>query len=156
MPKFEILIEVKVCNMMIKCIFISMSYAISLTILNAQEEAVIKIDSQQTSKSDIYVNVEQKPEFPGGKEGLIEFYKKTSLSSICDKKEDNCKTLYYQVVIDTFGNVRNFKIIKGINTELNAETEQIVNQMPRWKPGMEKGRLVKVLVTLDIKYKLIE
>ncbi|MGC9375994.1 MAG: energy transducer TonB [Bacteroidales bacterium] len=120
--------------------------------MKAQQEAIIKIDKQQ-AKSDIFVNVEQKPEFPGKKEGLIEFYKKTTLYSICDKKESNCQTLYYQVVVDTLGNVGNFKIIKGINPKLDAETKRIVESMPKWKPGMQKGQPVRVLVTLDIKYK---
>ena len=141
---------------MYKSILLSIALTVSLTILRAQEETIVKIDSQQTGKSDIFVNVEQKPEFPGGKEGLIEFYKKTSSSSICYKKEDNCKTLYYQIVIDTLGNAGNFKIIKGINAELNAETERIIKQMPKWIPGKEKGKSVKVLVTLDIKYELNE
>jgi len=152
MLKFGILTEAKVYSMKSKYIFLSITFAMCLTILKAQEEAIVKIDSQQVSKSKIFVNVEQKPEFPGGKEGLIEFYKKTSSSSICQKKEDNCKTLYYQIVVDTVGKAENFKIIKGINKELDAETERIVNQMPKWTPGKEKGKPVKVLVTLDIKY----
>ena len=105
-----------------KYILLSIIFAMSLTILKAQEETVIKIDSQQASKSEIFINVEQKPEFPGGKEGLMKFYKKTSSFSICHKNKDNCKTLYYQIVIDTTGKVEDFKIIKGINKKLNNET----------------------------------
>ena len=139
-----------------KYILLSIFFAMSLTILKAQEETVIKIGSQQASKSEIFINIEQNPEFPGGKEGLMKFYKTTSLFSICHKKENNCRTLYYQIVVDTIGKIEDFKIIKGINEKLDNDTERIVKKMPKWTPGKEKGKPVKVLVTLEIKYKSVE
>jgi hypothetical protein len=135
-------------------LLVSLVFIFNLVILNAQEDTII--NTHKAGKSDIFIEVDQKPKFPGGKEGLINFYKETSLFSICEKKEVNCKTLYYQLIIDTIGNVGDFKIIRGINRELDTETERIISQMPKWSVGIKNGHKVKVLVTLDIKYKLKE
>lgn len=141
---------------MVRNALLILFFMLNLVTLMGQQEVIINIDSQQASKTDIYVNVEQKPEFPGGKAGLIDYYKRTSSFSICEKKEDICQTLYYQIVIDTTGAVENFNIIKGVNSKVDSDAERIVKQMPNWKPGYKEGVPVKVLVTLDIKYKTNE
>ena len=139
---------------MLKRIFFTITITINLITLKAQEDTILHIDQQAFSKSDIYVSVDQKPEFPGGKEGLLEFYKKSSSFSICEEEEKEFNSLYYQVVIDSTGRVGGFNILKGINKKLNFETEKIVGQMPEWQPGKLNGKPVKVLVTLSIKFKV--
>ncbi len=139
---------------MCRAVLLLVVLTLGLMELKAQESVIVEVNPSETSKSKVFVNVEQKPEFQGGRKALTEFYKKTSSFPICDKKEDNCKNLYYQIIIDTLGNVGSFKIIKGINKKLDKETEQIVNQMPKWIPGKKGGKKVNVLVTLSVKYKL--
>ncbi|MBL7111792.1 MAG: energy transducer TonB [Bacteroidales bacterium] len=118
----------------------------------AQSDTIVFVDeSQSANKSEIYIKVDQQPEFPGGKEGLIDFYKSTSRISICENNE-KCQSVYYQIVIDTVGSISNFKIISSADKKLNKETAFIVKKMPKWKPGIKDGVLVKVLVTLGIKY----
>lgn len=124
------------------------------TLLKAQKDTVINVDkAAKISQSDVFVDVEQKPEFPGGKDALIEFYKKMSNFEICNKG-NSCKTIYYQIVVNDLGNIESFNIVKGLNEKYDNETKRIVQQMPRWKPGKKDGIPVKVLVTLDIKYRI--
>ncbi|MCK4554520.1 energy transducer TonB [Candidatus Parcubacteria bacterium] len=121
----------------------------------AQKEVIINIDTiQYKSNSEIFVLVDKKPEFPRGKEGLLAFYRKTSLLKVCNKeKEVNCNTVYYQIVVDTLGNVGDFKIIRGINSNYDNETKRIISQIPKWKPGIKDGKVVNVLLILEISYK---
>lgn len=124
--------------------------------ITAQEEVIVNVNkTDKENKSKVFVNVDQNPEFPDGKSGLISFYKKNSILEICNNGE-NCKTLYYQVVIDTLGNAGEYKLLRGINEKYNNETKRLISLMPKWKPGKKGDKLVKVLVTLDIKYKAIE
>lgn len=125
---------------------------LSVISLKAQEDTIVHVKaSPNVSSSAIFADVDQKPEFPGGKEALIKFYKKITTFEICRDGGD-CRTVYYQVVIDTLGNAGSFNIIKGINEIYNNETKRIVDQMPKWKPGKKGGVAVKTLITLDIKY----
>lgn len=140
--------------MNIRITLLCLIFTFSLTALKAQEEDILKLDSTQISESEIFVKVEEMPNFPGGKGGLIEFYKQSSSYKICSTNENDCETLYYQIIIDTKGNVGDFKIIKGINKEIDAETARIVKQMPKWNPGKKDSQFVNVLLTLSIKYKV--
>ena len=139
---------------MVKYVLLFMIILASNTLLKAQEDTVVNVDKQvKASQSNVFIDVEQKPEFPGGKDALIVFYKKTSNYEICNKG-DSCKTIYYQIIVNTLGDVESFNIVKGLNEKYDNETKRIVQQMPKWKPG-KKGEIpVKVLVTLDIKYRI--
>ncbi len=119
--------------------------------LFAQKDTILNIEETTDITTKIYVDVEEKPEFPGGKDGLLKYYENISAFEIC-KKGNTCRTIYYQIVIDTLGNVGGFNIIKGLNDTYDKETQRIVKAMPKWKPGRKNGTPVKVLVTLDIKY----
>ena len=57
-------------------------------------------------------------------------------------------------VVDENGNVTDAKIIKSINKYLDDEALRVVNSMPRWKPGKQNGKPVKVYFTLPIAFKL--
>ncbi len=139
---------------MAKYILAFFVFIFNLTLIYSQQEVIININDKDVSKSDIYVDVEEKPEFPGGEIGLNEFYKNTSTYTICDKGEKGCESVYFQIVIDSIGNVGSFNILKGTDNKLNNETKHIVEQMPNWNPGKKDGKPVNVLMTLGIKYKV--
>ena len=62
--------------------------------------------------------------------------------------------VYVQFVIDTTGKVVEPKVIRGVSPELDAEALRVVSEMPAWKPGMQRGKPVRVSFTLPIKFKL--
>jgi len=141
---------------MFKYVLLFAIIIVNTTLLKAQKDTVLNIDrAAKESQSNVFIDVDQKPEFPGGKDALMEFYKKTSNLEICNKS-NNCKTIYYQIIVDEMGNIESFNIIKGFNKMYDDETRRIVQKMPRWKPGRKGGTSVKVLVTLSVKYKNVE
>ena len=62
--------------------------------------------------------------------------------------------VYVQFVIDTAGNVVEPKVIRGVSPELDAEALRVVSEMPAWKPGMQRGKPVRVSFTLPVIFKL--
>jgi protein TonB len=133
--------------LLVRSFIIFILFINSLFISAQREEIVIKIDSSINIKDTIYAVVDQSPEFPGGKEGLFNFYKENSRYVIIEKSS---KPIYYHIVINKDGSVSNFKIIKGLSKELNSEIIEIVNKMPKWKPGLKNGKPVRTLVTLVV------
>ena len=99
----------------------------------------------------IYITVDETPMFPYGEVGLLRFYQENSKYKITGN-EDDCMIVYYQVVIDEVGKATRFKILKGQSPDLDDMTRNIVNLMPNWKPGIYKGKPVKVVKNLSIKY----
>ncbi|MDP4206859.1 MAG: energy transducer TonB, partial [Bacteroidota bacterium] len=57
-------------------------------------------------------------------------------------------------VINTKGEISNIKIVRSIGIECDEEAVRIVKLMPKWKPGMDKGKVVPVQYTLPIKFVL--
>lgn len=62
--------------------------------------------------------------------------------------------VYVQFVIDTTGKVVEPKVIKSVSQELDAEALRVVSEMPAWKPGMQRGKPVRVSFTLPVIFKL--
>ena len=62
--------------------------------------------------------------------------------------------VYVQFVIDTTGKVVEPKVIKSVSPELDAEALRVVSEMPAWKPGMQRGKPVRVSFTLPVIFKL--
>ena len=58
--------------------------------------------------------------------------------------------VYVQFVIDTTGKVVEPKVIRGVSPELDAEALRVVSGMPAWKPGMQRGKPVRVSFTLPV------
>lgn len=104
------------------------------------------------SGEEIFAVVEEMPEFPEG--NLLEYlarqikYPTTSL----ENREEGI--VYVSFVIDRSGKVVDTRITKGASVLLDKEALRIVNGMPAWKPGKQRGKVVKVQYTLPIEFKL--
>ena len=98
--------------------------------------------------------VEQMPEFPGGMEALMKYLQE----SVKYPKEAFEKGIQgrvvVQFVIEKDGSISEVKVIKKVNEHLDAEAVRVVNAMPKWKPGKQKGETVRVKYTLPISFRL--
>lgn len=94
------------------------------------------------------------PQFPGGNEAMIKFiaenliYPKTAM----DKGEQGRVILSF--VIDKRGKVGDVKLIRSVSPELDAEAIRVIQAMPDWIPGKQKGKAVNVRYTIPILYQL--
>ena len=103
---------------------------------------------------DVFDVVEQMPEFPGGPEALMQFL----MENVC-YPEAAFKTgvqgrVLVTFIVDTEGRVNNAKVVKKVNDDLDAEAIRVVGSMPRWKPGKQNGKVVRVRYTMPITFRL--
>jgi protein TonB len=72
------------------------------------------------------------------------------------KREKNVlgQSVYVNIIIGKSGSVIEHKIIKGVSPQLDKETLRLIKSMPPWKPGMIKGKPVKVSKTIEVRYKM--
>ncbi len=102
----------------------------------------------------VFTVVEEMPKFPGGNEALTKYM----MSSI--KYPENARkngiqgTVFVTFVVEKDGRISNARVLKGVDKELDEEALRVVNAMPNWKPGKEKGKPVKVQFNLPVAYKL--
>jgi protein TonB len=127
-----------------KLILMSMMAVLCLMTANAQKTVVSQ------SKQNVYDVVEQMPEFPGGMPAMIEFLQ-TNLNYPKDAKKQNVGgRILVMFVVEADGSISNVRVAKKIFPSLDAEALRVVKAMPKWNPGKEKGKPVRVNFSLPI------
>ena len=125
----------------------SMMAVLCLMTANAQKTVVSQ------SKQNVYDTVEQMPEFPGGMPAMIEFLQ-TNLKYPSDAKKQNVGgRVLVMFVVETDGTISNVRVAKKVFPSLDAEAVRVVKAMPKWNPGKEKGKPVRVNFSLPIVFK---
>ncbi len=115
-----------------------------LVTANAQKTVV-----SQSSQS-VYDEVEVMPEFPGGMQAMIE-YLNTNIKYPKDAiKQEVGGRVMVMFVVETDGSLSNVRVARKVFPSLDAEAVRVVKSMPKWKPGKEKGRSVRVNFTMPI------
>jgi protein TonB len=109
---------------------------------------------ENKSKDGVYYEVEVMPEYPGGETalmndliGAIKYPEEARKNGIQGK-------VYVSFVVNEQGKVTNAKIERGVEPSLDKESLRVVNGLKTWKPGKEKGKIVKVAYTIPINYAL--
>lgn len=98
--------------------------------------------------------IEQKPEYPGGREALVKFLaKNTKYPKKAIKKGVEGK-VYVQFVINKKGKVSNVNVLKGSNPLLDKAAIKVIKKMPKWKPAYQRGKLVNVNYVVPISFML--
>lgn len=113
------------------------------------------ISTEGTIKGEqIYDIVEQYPEFPGGYSALTEWIDdnlKYPVEAAMDGIEGR---VIVQFIVRPTGKIVDAKVVRGIAPSLDKEALRLINIMPNWIPGRQKGKAVNVRYTLPITFKL--
>ena len=105
-------------------------------------------------EDEVFVIVEQNPEFPGGMEGLYR-YLATNINYPDEAKAKNIEgRVLVSFVIERDGSVSNVRAVRSPDEMLGREAERVVKAMPKWKPGKQQGKAVRVQYNLPINFKL--
>lgn len=106
--------------------------------------------------SDIFVVVEKQPEFPGGTKELMRFLSDNIKYPVEAMQKNQQGKTVVNYVVEKDGSISDVKIARSSYTLLDEEAIRVVKQMPKWKPGMQKGEKVRVRYTLPVQFKLTE
>ena len=102
----------------------------------------------------VFDTVDQMPEYPGGMQAMIEF-----LQANMKYPEDAAKQkvegrVMVQFVVETDGSISDVHVAKQVFPSLDAEAIRVVQAMPKWTPGKEKGKVVRVKYNLPIVFRM--
>jgi len=121
--------------------------------VDAKADVAVNSKSQQT-KQGIFVVVEEMPEFPGGEQACKNFIARTLKYPIKAMNSGKTGKVYVTFIVNKNGKVENAKVIRGIDPALDAEVVRVVNSLPDWKPGKQRGQAVDVVYTMPIEFML--
>jgi protein TonB len=106
--------------------------------------------SKKTSNDKVFEKVEDMPEFPGGEQAMMDFVgKNVQYPKEAMEKEISGRVLV-GFIVEKDGSVNEVKIVRGIGGGCDEEAVRVVKAMPKWKPGKEKGKPVRVSYMMPI------
>ena len=97
--------------------------------------------------------VEQMPQFPGGDVELMKFLSENIKYPEAASKAGTQGRVVAQFIVEADGSISNVKVLKNVSDEIDAEAVRVINAMPKWKPGMQKGQPVRVKYTIPITFR---
>ncbi len=118
---------------------------------NVQDPPPVK---KEDPTQEIFVVVEDMPEFPGGNEAMVQFLADNIQYPEVAKENGIQGRVTCQFVVLKDGTVSDVKIIRGVDPSIDAEAVRVLETMPAWKPGKQRGQAVNVQFTLPVVFSL--
>ena len=111
-------------------------------------------DKKSLSPDEVFVVVEEQPQFPGGTQAMMKFLGENIIYPEEAHKNGIQGRVIVNFVVNKDGSLSDTKIVRGQDPLLDAEAIRVISAMPNWKPGMQKGEPVNVRFTLPIVFRL--
>ncbi|RHL93537.1 energy transducer TonB [Bacteroides intestinalis] len=124
------------------------------------EDVVIKhipvtVDEEVVVEDDIFVVVEENPQFPnGGTAGLLQYLGKNIKYPTIPQENGTQGRVTVQFVVNKDGSIVDVKVIRGVDPYLDKEAVRVISTMPKWIPGKQRGVPVRCKFTVPVTFKL--
>jgi len=103
----------------------------------------------------IHMVVEESPEFPGGDNARIKFLRDNIIYPKIAKETGIQGPVHLTFVVEKDGSISDVNILRGIGGGCDEEAIRVVSSMPKWKPGRQNGKEVRVQFNMPINFKLM-
>lgn len=118
-----------------------------------QDDVPIVVEEPE-EEEQIFQVVENNPEFPGGMGELMKYLQKNiKYPTICQEQGIQGRVIV-QFVVNSDGSIVDPQVVKPVNPYLDKEALRVVSTMPKWKPGEQRGKPVRVRFTLPVTFRL--
>lgn len=111
-----------------------------------------EIEEEDVTK--IFVIVEEMPQFPGGETELLRFVNKSIKYPVIAQENGIQGRVICSFVINRDGSVVDTEVMRGVDPSLDKEALRVINTMPKWTPGKQRGKPVRVKYTIPITFRL--
>lgn len=111
-------------------------------------------DEEVVEEQEIFMVVENAPAFPGGDVARMKFLQDNIKYPQMARESGIQGTVYVTFVVERNGNVTDVKILRGIGGGCDEEAVRVVQNMPKWEPGKQRGKPVRVQFNMPIKFTL--
>jgi protein TonB len=103
---------------------------------------------------EIFVRVEEMPEFPGGIPALMKFISENLVYPQEAVNTNIQGKVFLKFVVNPDGSTGRIEITRGVDPLLDNEAARVVSMLPKFKPGKQRGVAVHVWYTLPVSFKL--
>ena len=118
------------------------------------EYVPVEVEEEEVQEQEIFQIVEEMPSFPGGEAELLK-YVATHIKYPQIARETGIQgRVFVGFVVEPDGSVSNVKILRGIGGGCDEEAVRVIKSLPKWKPGKQRGKAVRVSYQIPVLFKL--
>lgn len=114
----------------------------------------VKVVEEEPEEQTIFEVVEQMPDFPGGMGALMQFLSKNIKYPTIAQENGTQGRVIVQFVVNRDGSIVDPRVVKSVDPYLDKEALRVIGTMPKWKPGMQRGKPVRVKYTVPVMFRL--
>ena len=119
-----------------------------------EEYVAPEVVEEEVVEQEIFQIVEEMPAFPGGEAKLMEYVGKNIKYPQIARETGIQGRVFIGFVVGPDGSVSNVKLLRGIGGGCDEEAMRVVKSMPKWKPGKQRGKAVRVSYQIPVFFKL--
>ncbi len=131
-----------------KLILMSLMAVFCLSTVGAQKTVVSKKNQK------VFDVVEQMPEYPGGMQAMFKYMADNMKYPADAEKQKVEGRVLVQFIVETDGSVSNTEVLTRVFPSLDAEAVRVINKMPKWIPGKQNGKVVRVKYVIPVNFRL--
>lgn len=127
----------------------------------ADDETVIEVapvisteEEEEEEEAQVFFIVEDMPEFPGGELALRKYIANSIKYPVIAQENGIQGKVYVTFVVDKDGSISDARVARGVDPSIDKEALRVVNLLPKWKPGKQRGKAVRVSYTVPINFVL--
>jgi TonB family protein len=138
--------------------FLSLKAQINNTDTTSQTKVIISAPNPDTKNASntepAFIAVEKEPSFPGGIDRFYSYLQYNLVYPADAFKKRIEGKVFVNFVVEKDGALTNITILRGVSPDIDTEALRVVSSSPKWKPGMQNGRVIRVRYAMGITFKL--
>ena len=114
----------------------------------------VEVEEEEVEEQQIFQVVEEMPEFPGGMGECMKFLGKNIKYPQISQENGVQGRVIVQFVVNQDGSIVDPQVVRGVDPYLDKEALRVISMMPKWKPGKQRGKAVRVKFTVPVMFRL--
>ena len=111
-------------------------------------------EEEEEAAQQIFTVVEEMPEFPGGMNELLKYLAKSIKYPVIAQENGIQGRVVCSFVVNRDGSIVDIQVLRGVDPSLDKEAVRVLGTMPKWKPGKQRGKPVRVKYTVPVMFRL--
>ena len=118
------------------------------------KQVVIEEEEEEEDIEEVFLVVEEQPEFPGGMAKLMKYFSDNVRYPVVAAENGIQGRVICQFTVWRDGSIRDIVVLRGVDKSLDKEAVRLIENMPKWKPGKQRGKEVSCKFTVPVSFRL--
>ena len=114
----------------------------------------IEEEEDEEEIEEVFLVVEEQPEFPGGMAKLMKYFSDNVRYPVVAAENGIQGRVICQFTVWRDGSIRDIVVVRGVDKSLDKEAVRLIENMPKWKPGKQRGKEVSCKFTVPVSFRL--